>query len=103
MSALLEVRDLVKVYPGVTALAGVDLDVEAGEVHCLVGQNGAGKSTLIKCVAGAALPTSGTIRLLGGPLAAGQPDPFGLCLTQRFDVREKCRAVADVSCLLREL
>jgi ribose transport system ATP-binding protein len=73
VSALLEVRDLVKVYPGVTALAGVDLDVEAGEVHCLVGQNGAGKSTLIKCVAGAAAPTSGTIRFQGGPLAGGTP------------------------------
>jgi ribose transport system ATP-binding protein len=73
MTALLEVRGLVKVFPGVTALAGVDLDVAAGEVHCLVGQNGAGKSTLIKCVAGAALPTSGTIRLLGQDLATGRP------------------------------
>jgi ribose transport system ATP-binding protein len=73
MTALLEVRGLTKVYPGVTALAGVDLDVEAGEVHCLVGQNGAGKSTLIKCVSGAAVPTSGTIRLLGQDLSAGRP------------------------------
>ena len=73
MTALLDVRGLVKVYPGVTALAGVDLEVAAGEVHCLVGQNGAGKSTLIKCVAGAAVPTSGTIQLLGRDLAAGRP------------------------------
>ena len=73
MTAVLEVRGLVKVFPGVTALAGVDLDVEAGEVHCLVGQNGAGKSTLIKCVSGAAQPTSGTIRLLGHELTAGRP------------------------------
>ena len=73
MTALLEVRQLVKQFPGVTALAGVDLDVEAGEVHCLVGQNGAGKSTLIKCVSGAARPTSGTIRLLGHELGAGRP------------------------------
>jgi ribose transport system ATP-binding protein len=73
MTALLEVRGLTKVYPGVTALAGVDLDVEAGEVHCLVGQNGAGKSTLIKCVSGAAVPTSGTIRILGQDLTAGRP------------------------------
>jgi len=73
MTAVLEVRGLVKVFPGVTALAGVDLDVEAGEVHCLVGQNGAGKSTLIKCVSGAAQPTSGTIRLLGHDLTTGRP------------------------------
>ena len=74
MTALLEVRRLGKVYPGVTALAGVDLDVEAGEVHCLVGQNGAGKSTLIKCVSGAAWPSAGTIRLLGQDLTGGRPD-----------------------------
>jgi ribose transport system ATP-binding protein len=73
VTAVLEVRGLRKVYPGVTALAGVDLDVEPGEVHCLVGQNGAGKSTLIKCVAGAAVPSSGTIRLLGRDLMAGRP------------------------------
>jgi ribose transport system ATP-binding protein len=71
--SLLEVRGLVKVYPGVTALGGVDLDVATGEVHCLVGQNGAGKSTLIKCVSGAAAPTSGTIRLLGRELGGGRP------------------------------
>src|SRR6185295_1079293 len=73
MTALLEVRGLIKVYPGVTALDGVDLDVAAGEVHCLVGQNGAGKSTLIKCVAGAATPTAGTIRLDGHDLTTGRP------------------------------
>ena len=49
--ALLAVRGLVKDYPGVRALDGVDFTVEAGQVHCLVGQNGAGKSTLIKCIA----------------------------------------------------
>jgi ribose transport system ATP-binding protein len=73
MTAVLEVRRLVKVFPGVIALAGVDLDVEPGEVHCLVGQNGAGKSTLIKCVSGAERPTSGTIHLLGHELIAGRP------------------------------
>jgi ribose transport system ATP-binding protein len=73
MTALLEVRGLVKRYPGVTALDGVDLDVRAGEVHCLVGQNGAGKSTLIRCVSGATQPTSGTIRLLGKDLTSGRP------------------------------
>ena len=46
-------RGIVKVFPGVRALDGVDLDVAPGEVHCLLGQNGAGKSTLIKVLAGA--------------------------------------------------
>jgi len=59
---LLEVRGLVKDYPGVRALGGVDLTVTSGQVHCLIGQNGAGKSTLIKCVSGLVEPTAGEVR-----------------------------------------
>ncbi len=69
----LEVRGLVKDYPGVRALDGVDLVVEEGQVHCLVGQNGAGKSTFIKCVAGLITPTAGDIAVDGGPLPPGDP------------------------------
>ncbi|WP_394833447.1 sugar ABC transporter ATP-binding protein [Pendulispora rubella] len=69
----LEVRGLTKRYPGGTALDGVDFDVHAGEVHCLLGANGAGKSTLIKCISGAVEPTSGEILLDGVPLPAGSP------------------------------
>ena len=54
---LLQMTGIVKTFPGVRALDGVDLDVRAGEVHCLLGQNGAGKSTLIKVLAGAHHPT----------------------------------------------
>src|SRR3712207_9277789 len=43
-AALLEMHGIVKTFPGVRALDGVDLDVRPGEVHCLLGQNGAGKS-----------------------------------------------------------
>ena len=57
-SPLLEVRGLVKDYPGVRALDGVDLNVTRGQVHCLIGQNGAGKSTLIKSVSGLVEPTA---------------------------------------------
>ena len=73
MTAVLEVRNLVKEFPGVKALQGVDLDVVDGEVHCLLGPNGAGKSTLIKCVSGAVEPTSGEILFLGEPLPQGDP------------------------------
>ena len=70
---VLEVRGLVKEYPGVMALQGVDLDVLEAEVHCLLGPNGAGKSTLIKCVSGVVEPTSGEILFEGEPLPAGDP------------------------------
>ena len=73
MTAVLEVRGLVKEYPGVKALQGVDLDVQAGEVHCLLGPNGAGKSTLIKCVSGAVEPTAGEILFDGRAAALRRP------------------------------
>ena len=56
---LLTMSGITKSFPGVRALDGVDLDVQAGEVHCLLGQNGAGKSTLIKVLAGAHQPDDG--------------------------------------------
>jgi ribose transport system ATP-binding protein len=70
---LLEMHGIVKEFPGVRALGGVDLDVRAGEVHCLLGQNGAGKSTLIKVLAGAHQPDGGTIRWRGEEVRLGDP------------------------------
>ncbi|NUW35084.1 sugar ABC transporter ATP-binding protein [Nonomuraea sp. SMC257] len=70
---MLVMRGIVKQFPGVRALDGVDLDVRAGEVHCLLGQNGAGKSTLIKVLAGAHRPDEGTIELNGVPAAPAGP------------------------------
>ncbi|WP_053205915.1 sugar ABC transporter ATP-binding protein [Jiangella muralis] len=64
---------IVKVFPGVRALDGVDLEVRAGEVHCLLGQNGAGKSTLIKVLAGAHQPDEGEIRWQGEQIRLGTP------------------------------
>ncbi|UNX56303.1 sugar ABC transporter ATP-binding protein [Georgenia sp. TF02-10] len=66
-------RGIVKHFPGAKALDGVDLDVRAGEVHCLLGQNGAGKSTLIKILAGAHLPDRGEIRWRGEPVTLPTP------------------------------
>ena len=74
---LLRMRGIIKTFPGVRALDGVDLVVRPGEVHCLLGQNGAGKSTLIKTLAGAHQPTEGEI-LVDGVRARQHLDQRGL-------------------------
>ncbi|MBB5751798.1 ATP-binding cassette domain-containing protein [Prosthecomicrobium pneumaticum] len=70
---LIEVRDLVKHFGPVVALAGVSLTVRAGEVLCLLGDNGAGKSTLIKTLSGVHKPTSGDFLVEGRPVAFSTP------------------------------
>ncbi|MBI5950374.1 MAG: sugar ABC transporter ATP-binding protein [Chloroflexi bacterium] len=62
---VLEIRDLVKDFPGVRAVNNVSFDIKRNTVHCLVGENGAGKSTLIKMLTGAYARTSGKILLNG--------------------------------------
>ncbi|MBK3593828.1 MULTISPECIES: sugar ABC transporter ATP-binding protein [Streptomyces] len=70
---LLTMSGITKSFPGVRALDGVDLEVQAGEVHCLLGQNGAGKSTLIKVLAGAHQPDDGSITWQGAPVQLSSP------------------------------
>ncbi len=70
---LLQMRGIVKQFPGVRALDGIDLTVRAGEVHCLLGQNGAGKSTLIKVLAGAHQPDEGEVLWQGTPVSLANP------------------------------
>lgn len=65
MTAVLEVRNLRKTFPGVVAIADANLTVHAGSIHALMGENGAGKSTLIKIVTGVQPADSGEM-LLGG-------------------------------------
>ena len=62
---LLEMRGIVKEFPGVRALDRVDLTVREGSVHALMGENGAGKSTLMKCLFGIYEKDAGEILLDG--------------------------------------
>jgi len=73
-SPILEIRDLTKRYEKLTALGGVSLDIQPGEIFALLGPNGAGKTTLIGAVCGLVKKTSGTVKLFGVDL---DQDPFG--------------------------
>ncbi|BBH63470.1 ABC transporter [Actinoplanes sp. OR16] len=69
----LEIAGLSKVYGTTRALDGVDLTVEAGTVHCVLGENGAGKSTLCHAVGGSLTPTAGSMSLFGTGYAPRRP------------------------------
>ncbi len=64
-SPAIELRDIVKRFPGVVANDGVDLTVQPGTIHAIVGENGAGKSTLMKTLYGAHRPDEGTVTVNG--------------------------------------
>lgn len=73
---VITLSDLTKVFPApgggdpVVALDGIDLHVDAGEIHGIVGRSGAGKSTLIRCLTGLEKPTRGAVRVDGTDIAA---------------------------------
>jgi ABC-type multidrug transport system ATPase subunit len=77
MNAYLQIIDLAKRYGTTSALEGIDLAVERGQVVALLGPNGAGKSTLFGCLLGFTRPTRGTILLEGEPLADKHRTGFG--------------------------
>ena len=72
-AALLEMRNIDKVFPGVRALSNVDFTLHAGEIHSLMGENGAGKSTLVKVLTGVYPKDGGTIRLNGREISPKTP------------------------------
>lgn len=71
--ALLEMQNISKRFGATQALAGVNLSVEAGEVHALLGENGSGKSTLMRTLAGVITPDEGQMVLDGKPYTPGAP------------------------------
>jgi simple sugar transport system ATP-binding protein len=71
--ALVEMRGIIKTFPGVRALDGVDFTLRRGEIHSVLGENGAGKSTLIKILSGALANDSGSILLDGVSIQPASP------------------------------
>lgn len=65
MDYILQMKHIVKTFPGVKALDDVSLNLRPGTVHALMGENGAGKSTLMKCLFGIYIPDSGEIIFKG--------------------------------------
>jgi len=65
MAELVKLKAITKSFGGVHALKGVDFDVQAGEVHALLGENGAGKSTLMRVLGGEMSPSSGEVAIEG--------------------------------------
>ncbi len=62
---VLELKNITKRFPGVTALNGVQFQMKKGEIHALMGENGAGKSTLIKVITGVHMPDEGQMFVKG--------------------------------------
>lgn len=70
---IIEVRSVTKTFGPVTALSGVSLAVDKGQVLCLLGDNGAGKSTLIKILSGVHRATTGVFLINGFPVVFASP------------------------------
>lgn len=64
-NTILELKNIVKTFPGVLALNGIDFQLNSGEIHAICGENGAGKSTLMKVVCGVHKPDRGSIWVNG--------------------------------------
>ncbi|TLZ50838.1 MAG: ABC transporter ATP-binding protein [Gammaproteobacteria bacterium] len=84
---MLEVENLVKQYPGTTAVAGVSFSVPEGVCFGLLGPNGAGKTTTIEIMEGILPPTTGEVRYRGDPLGARSREDAGI-LFQRTALQD---------------
>lgn len=73
METLVKMQGVSKEFPGVKALDNISFEINAGEVHILLGENGAGKSTLMKILSGVYTPTSGKIIVKGKEYSALTP------------------------------
>jgi ABC-2 type transport system ATP-binding protein len=78
MPPVLEVRELIKQYPGVRAVDGVSFAIAEGQCFGLLGPNGAGKTTTVEMMEGVTRPTSGEVLYLGEPLGARFREEAGI-------------------------
>jgi ABC-2 type transport system ATP-binding protein len=116
----IKVRGLTRLYRGGGGVREIDLDVEAAEIHALVGLNGAGKSTLMRLLLGMLTPDAGTVHIAGNPLTSAPWHRVGhlveyplayaeltgranLALAARLRGVEPARIAAMTSAILDEL
>ena len=89
MNPLLEVAGLKRHFGGLWATNGVDLTVEAGEIHALIGPNGAGKTTLVHLISGGLLPDEGRLRFAGTDIARrSMHERVALGITRSYQITQ---------------
>ncbi|MBD3885596.1 ABC transporter ATP-binding protein [Phormidium tenue FACHB-886] len=100
MNPLLELRAISKSFGAVRALENITFSVNAGEIHCLLGENGAGKSTLCNLIFGVHQPSSGAIKLQGQDFRPTSPAvalQFGIAMVhQHFSLVPTLTAVENL-------
>lgn len=106
--ALLEVRNLVKVFDGKTVLNGIDLDLEEGRIKVIMGPSGCGKSTLLRCINRLIEPTSGQILFRGEEVTRPETDVRALrqrigFVFQHFALYRHLSALDNIKLGLRKL
>lgn len=103
---LVEMRGIVKKFPGVIALDGVDFKVRHGEIHALLGENGAGKTTLMKILYGMYRPDAGEIIVEGSKIRIGSPKDslkIGIGMVhQHFMLVEKLTVLENIALFVEE-
>lgn len=97
---VIELKNITKVFPGVTALNNMSLTLEKGEIHGLIGENGAGKSTLIKVLTGLYQPESGEIYVNGERAQFQNPEQAKekgvACVYQELNIVPDCNVVDNI-------
>ena len=86
---VLQMENITKRFPGVTALDQVNFDIMEGEVVALIGENGAGKSTLMKVLGGVHQPDEGTIMASGSPAVIRSVADADSCLLYTSDAADE--------------